>query len=52
MQLAWTHTLLSATYENASVWLQQLYQATLEASAVPEIVVTAKVNRRSHHNGH
>ncbi|ORX39339.1 hypothetical protein BD324DRAFT_577344 [Kockovaella imperatae] len=42
VQYAWTHTLMTSPHDNPSVWLHQLYQATLEASAVPEILITAK----------
>ncbi|KAK4689267.1 hypothetical protein P7C73_g843, partial [Tremellales sp. Uapishka_1] len=40
---AWTQTLLSSTHENTSVWLTSLFQATLEASAVPEMVITSRL---------
>lgn len=43
VQHAWTHTLMSTQTENATVWLQNLYQATLEASAVPELVINSRV---------
>lgn len=47
VQHAWTATLLSSPTEGVSdpsTWLANLYQATLEASAVQELVLTAKVS--------
>jgi hypothetical protein len=34
---------MSLTQENPAVWLHNLFQATLEASAVPEMIITSKV---------
>ncbi|WWD22809.1 hypothetical protein CI109_107303 [Kwoniella shandongensis] len=42
-QHAWTQILLSSTHDNPGVWLYNLYQATLEASNVPELVVSARL---------
>lgn len=41
---AWSYTLLSNQTDNASLWLQNLFQATLEASAVPELVINSRVS--------
>ena len=44
VQYAWEHTLMTSTHDNTLMWLPQLFQATLEASAVPEMVITARVS--------
>jgi FKBP12-rapamycin complex-associated protein len=44
-QHAWTDTLLSSPHDNSSVWLHNLFQATLEGSCVPEMVITSRVSR-------
>lgn len=34
---------MSTQTDNSTLWLQNLFQATLEASAVPELVITSRV---------
>jgi FKBP12-rapamycin complex-associated protein len=41
---AWTATLLSGTGEANGPWLRAFFQATIEASAVPELVITTRVS--------
>ena len=36
---------MSSQTENANLWLQNLFLATLEASAVPELVINSRVGR-------
>lgn len=44
VQHAWTNTLLTSPHDSPSLWLHNLYQATLEASNVPEMTVTSRVS--------
>ncbi|KAL7423565.1 hypothetical protein Q5752_001145 [Cryptotrichosporon argae] len=48
VQQAWTNTLLSSAHEVSGVWLHNLYQATLEACAVPEMVITHRLGPMLH----
>ncbi|ODN80500.1 hypothetical protein L202_02731 [Cryptococcus amylolentus CBS 6039] len=48
VQHAWTHTLLSSAHDSPSVWLHSLYQATLEASGIPEVVITSRLGSMVH----
>jgi FKBP12-rapamycin complex-associated protein len=41
---AWSTTLLSTQHDNPTLWLESLFQATLEASAVPELVINSRVS--------
>ncbi|RSH90651.1 hypothetical protein EHS25_001256 [Saitozyma podzolica] len=47
-QHAWTDTLLSSPHDNSSVWLHNLFQATLEGSCVPEMVITSRLGTTIH----
>ena len=40
---AWSQTLLSTQHDNPNLWLQNLFQATLEASGVEELVINSRV---------
>lgn len=40
---AWSQTLLSTQHDNTNLWLQNLFQATLEASGVEELVINTRV---------
>lgn len=40
---AWTATLLSGTGEANGAWMRAFFQATIEASAVSELVITTRV---------
>jgi hypothetical protein len=40
---AWSQTLLSTQHDNSNLWLQNLFQATLEASGVEELVINTRV---------
>ncbi len=42
---AWNHTLLSSAHDNTAVWSNNLYQATMDASNVPELVINSRVGR-------
>ncbi|EIW71794.1 hypothetical protein TREMEDRAFT_67963 [Tremella mesenterica DSM 1558] len=42
VQQAWASTLMASTHEKSNVWLDNLFHATLEASSVPEMVVTSR----------
>ncbi|KAK8844641.1 hypothetical protein IAR55_006488 [Kwoniella newhampshirensis] len=42
VQHAWSQTLLLSPHDNPGVWLHNLFQATLEASKVPEMVITSR----------
>lgn len=44
VQHAWTNTLLTSPHDSPSLWLHNLYQATLEASNIPEMTVTSRVS--------
>nr|XP_018266518.1 phosphatidylinositol 3-kinase [Kwoniella dejecticola CBS 10117]OBR88676.1 phosphatidylinositol 3-kinase [Kwoniella dejecticola CBS 10117] len=48
VQQAWSQTLLSSAHDNPNIWLHNLYQATLEASNVPELVVASKLGPLIH----
>lgn len=41
---AWTVTLINSSAEANTTWLRALHQATIEASAVPELVITSRVS--------
>ncbi|WWC85668.1 uncharacterized protein L201_000534 [Kwoniella dendrophila CBS 6074] len=43
IQQAWSQTLLSPASDNPKIWLNNLYQATLESSNVPELIVASKL---------
>lgn len=43
VQHTWTNTLLSSPNDSPSLWLHNLYQATLEASNIPEMTVTSRL---------
>ncbi|KIR57890.1 hypothetical protein I314_06396 [Cryptococcus bacillisporus CA1873] len=48
VQHAWTNTLLTSPHDSPSLWLHNLYQATLEASNVPEMTVTSRLGPLIH----
>ncbi|KAE8538261.1 hypothetical protein D1P53_005601 [Cryptococcus gattii VGV] len=48
VQHAWTNTLLTTPHDSPSFWLHNLYQATLEASNVPEMTVTSRLGPLIH----
>ena len=43
VRAAWTATLLSMPHENGLMWLQNLQQATLDASGVHELMIVSRV---------
>nr|XP_019014364.1 phosphatidylinositol 3-kinase [Kwoniella pini CBS 10737]OCF53145.1 phosphatidylinositol 3-kinase [Kwoniella pini CBS 10737] len=48
VQQAWSQTLFSSAHDNPKIWLHNLYQATLEASNVPELVIASKLGHLIH----
>ncbi|KAK6905037.1 hypothetical protein I203_105856 [Kwoniella mangroviensis CBS 8507] len=48
VQQAWSQTLLSSAHDNPNIWLHNLYQATLESSNVPELVIASKLGPLIH----
>ncbi|WRT63514.1 uncharacterized protein IL334_000419 [Kwoniella shivajii] len=48
VQQAWSQTLLSSAHDNPKVWLHNLFQATLEASSIPELVIASKLGPLIH----
>lgn len=44
VQQAWTRTLMTSPFDNTTLWLPNLYQATLEACDTPEMLITARVS--------
>nr|ODO02215.1 phosphatidylinositol 3-kinase [Cryptococcus depauperatus CBS 7855] len=48
VQHAWSQTLFVSAHDSPAVWLHNLYQATLEASNVPELVITSRLGQLIH----
>ncbi|WVQ93902.1 hypothetical protein IAU59_000980 [Kwoniella sp. CBS 9459] len=48
VQHAWSQTLLASAHDNPRVWLSNLYQATLESSDTPELVVASRLGPLIH----
>ncbi|WVF66281.1 hypothetical protein IAT40_001021 [Kwoniella sp. CBS 6097] len=48
VQHAWSQTLLASAHDNPRVWLYNLYQATLESSDTPELVVASRLGPLIH----